>query len=101
MGNFNLGFLIFYVAFYTTILIIGQLGYTQFGVMGYVTAPPQIAGSPGLFDYVLFVFSFLGYFFGLQGLTVFGIPALYAVLITIPLTTGIFYIVLRLVRGSG
>ena len=101
MGQFNLGFLIFYVTFYTTILVIGQLGYTQFGVVGDVTAPPQMAGSPGLIDYVLFVFGFLGYFFGLQGLTVFGIPAIYAVLVTIPLTTGLVYVILRLVRGGG
>lgn len=105
-GSNYLGFLIFYAAFYLSVAFFAVQASsdiaTSFGVNQDITAPPSLAeiGDPTALDYLGFVINYVLYFFGLQGLTIFGIGAAYAILISVPLTIGFVYGVVSLVRGG-
>jgi hypothetical protein len=119
----KLGFLIFYVAFYLLITFIAAGAAADpssglsFGVTGNIVAPPQLAApastdySGGILgnlanaignvaDFIIYIISYLIYFFGLQGLTLFGVDPGLAFLISLPFTIGFVYVMVTLIRGS-
>jgi hypothetical protein len=119
----KLGFLIFYVAFYLLITFIAADASADpssgvgIGITGNIVAPPQLAApSPSdysggvlgnlgnaignVIDFLIYIISYLVYFFGLQGLTLFGMESGIAALISLPLTIGFVYVMVTLIRGS-
>ena len=105
-----LGFLLFYVAFFGAVAFfssqVASAGVTAgFGSSIDVSAVPSMAsaaatvGGINLLTYIVFVADMLVYFFGLQGATLFGVPAAWAALVALPLDAGLVYSVVRLLRG--
>jgi len=101
MSDNSLGFIIFYIMFYLGVSFIGVAAASGLGASGDASAVPVLTATPGVLDYLIFVFDNLAFFFGLQGLTIFGLPAAYAVFLSVPLSAGMLYSLLRLIRGGG
>jgi hypothetical protein len=101
--SFEIPFLVFYISFFLAIAFFATQGFTMVGT-DQVNAPPSLSDygdDLNILSYLSFVFSYLLYFFTLQGLTVYGIPTAYSVLISVPLNIGLVYIILKLIRGGG
>lgn len=105
-----LGFIIVYVAFFGAIAFFcGQIAAAgvasgfglsaNLGAVPSMTAAAASVGGVNLITYILFIVQMLIYFFGLQGLTVLGVPSAWAALVAVPLDAGLVYCVVRLLRG--
>jgi hypothetical protein len=92
MAASEIGFVIFYVAFFTFIALIGASG----GAVDATTAASPLLDSTGVGAIDAIV-----YFLTLQGLTLFGLAALWAAAIGLVLDVTLVYVIARLVRGGG
>jgi hypothetical protein len=102
MADGALGYLIFYVAIFATVAILGYYGSDDVGVAGEFPEPPSLSADYlTLIDSLYFVFDIVVFFFFLQGLSFFGMPVIFSTLIALILNTGLLYILARLVRGGG
>jgi hypothetical protein len=104
--QYSLPFIIFYVSLFSIIALFGYAGFTDLSSSGQANiltyAPPsmsQYESSLTFLNYLEFVFNIVIYFFFLQGLGVFGLPAVYSIVISLPLTIGFLWCIVGLIRG--
>lgn len=93
------GFVMFYVAFFTIIALMGSLGANTLGASGTLTAPvlPESVNPLLIIDFAV---DLLVFFFGLGGLSVIGLPVLYSASLALILDVGLVYVLLRIARGG-
>lgn len=102
MVESGLGFLIFYFSVFATVFVLGFYGSDVVTLGGDFPEPPSLQGDNlTLLNSLLFVFDIVVFFFFLQGLTLFGLPVIFSVLISLALNIGLLYVLARLVRGGG
>ena len=102
MAEGHLGFLIFYVGIFAAVSLFGFYGAGEIGMGGEFAEPPSLSGENlTLLNSLLFVFELVIFFFFLQGLTIFGLPQHFTVLLSLILNIGLLYVIARLVRGGG
>lgn len=100
----SLGFIIFFIVFFSTIALFGNLGVNNISLSKEVTAIPNLddyGQDLNILDYLSFVFNIVGYFILLQGLTLLGISSGIAAIIALGFDIGLIYVIARLVRGGG
>lgn len=100
----GLGFIIFYIVFFSVIATLGTYIPNSAFVNASVSEAPNLndyGSSLTLLDYLDFVFSIVIYFISLQGLTILGINSVVSGIIALGLNVGLIYVVARLVRGGG
>ncbi len=93
----EIGFIVFYLTFFSIITLVGaSSGASVDG--GDITNVPTFDG--GIIDAFLLPFQWIGYFIGLQGLTVFGISGIASTLLSLLFNVPMMYIVVGLARGG-
>ena len=102
MADNALGFLMFYFFLFAAVAVFGYYGADDLSLGGEFPEVPTLADDNlTLLDSILFVFDVVIFFFFLQGLTIFGLPAIFSTILAIALNIGLFYVLARLVRGGG
>lgn len=98
----GLRFLIFYFAIFAGVFLLGFYGAPELSLSGEFPDPPTLADDNlTILSSIIFVFEIVIFFFFLQGLTIFGLPVIFATLISLSLNIGLFYVLARLIRGGG
>ena len=104
MGEGQIKFIAFYFAFFLSVSLLGALVPDgTLGISSPIPDPPSAAGLGAIVPgaEILFLLTYFVYFFGLQGLTVVGIPVAIAGAISTFFNVILVYVTVRLIRGGG
>lgn len=102
MAEGQMGFIIIYLTLLLGVGLVGQWGYDEVSLSDDLTPPPTLDQSNlTIATFLVFVFDFVVYWLGFQGLAIFGIPAIVAGTIAFLMDTLFLYVIVRLIRGGG
>ncbi|MGQ4876148.1 MAG: hypothetical protein ACP6IY_18940 [Promethearchaeia archaeon] len=101
----ELKLILFYSFLLFFIMAVGNLGATDYLADGYNIEPPTPPPPTtdlwtAMIDTVLYVFENIGFLFTLMTIDPFGV-GLISTLLFSPLAVGLFYIIIKLIRGGG
>jgi hypothetical protein len=93
-------FILFALIFYGIIaVILVSMGINSNISSSYV--PPSLPENPTLLNYILIPFQYIGFFFGMIGYTIVGLPWWFNFIIFFPIGMTILWIIISLIRGYG
>lgn len=93
------GFIMFYIGFFSVVALLGTIGASSIAVSGDFDVP-SFPSSLNVLTVIDFGIDLIIYFFFLGGLTLIGLPAIYASLLGLLFNVGLAYVLVRIVRGG-
>ena len=94
-------FIFFALVFYGVLsVILFSMGVSS-NIQTNNVSVPSLPENPAIWDFVLIIFQYIGFFFGMIGYTISGLPFWFNIIIFAPIGLTLLWIIISLIRGGG